>query len=425
MGCLGPSGAKHVASAPDKAGRLPAIQAASAAPKDRAAMDMPDHTLPPETSTHALQTHERQAVPSHAYRPDLRRNANSIRVLLAALITLHALVVLYFAKDVVMPIVLGVLIALSLSPIARGLGRMGVPAPVTAVSLIATVGATAFTMLFTLGDQASDWLEQGPDLVDRVRIKLSGVVESVEAVRDATKEVEGLAASNAQSAPTVQLEQPGLVASAFSNLAGTSARIGVALVLAMFLLSSGTLFYEKLINSFASMKDKKHALRSVYDVEKSISRYLFTITVINLCLGLCVGTAAAAIGLPYAPVWGLVAFAFNFLPFLGTFVGTTLIAAVSIVTFDDLNYALLAPAAYLILGTIEGQFLTPMIVGRSLKINTVSVFLAVVFWAWLWGIAGALLAVPILVVVKVTCDSIPSLRGVGEFLSANSRPNMD
>lgn len=360
-----------------------------------------------------------------AHRPPAHQNLNTIRVLLASLLILHVLVVFYFAKDVLMPIVLGVLLALSLSPVSRGLSRMGVPAPVTAVALIVAVGALTFTALFSLGDQVSEWLEQGPALVDQVRTKLSMIVESVEAVRDATEEVEGLAQNNVRGVQKVEVQEPGFFASAFSNLAGTSTSIGIALVLAMFLLSSGTLFYEKLINSFASMKGKKNALRSVYNVEKSISRYLFTITVINACLGLCVGTAAAAIGLSYAPVWGFVAFAFNFLPFLGTFAGTSLIAAVSVVTFDDLSYAMIAPAAYLILGTIEGQFLTPTIVGRSLKINTVSVFLAVVFWAWLWGIAGALLAVPILVVVKVTCASIPSLRGVSEFLSAHSRPGDD
>lgn len=348
-----------------------------------------------------------------------------IRALLVGLLVLHVFVALYFARDIVMPIVLGVLIALSLSPVSRGLARMGVPAPVTAVALITTTGAIAFVVLFTLGDQVSAWLEQGPSLIDRVRERLSGLSESVEAVRNATEQVEGIADNNSFGVQKVEVQEPGMIVSAFSNLAGTSTSIAVALVLAMFLLSSGTLFYEKLINSFASMTGKKTALRSVYNVEKSISRYLFTITMINACLGLCVGTAVALIGLPYPIMWGFVAFSFNFLPFLGTVVGTALIAAVALVTFDDVGYAMLAPAAYLGLGTLEGQFMTPMIVGRSLKINTVSVFLAVIFWAWLWGIPGALLAVPILVVIKVICDSVPGLRGVSEFLSVNSRPRPD
>lgn len=349
----------------------------------------------------------------------------NIRALLAGLLILHVFVALYFARDIVMPIVLGFLIALSLSPVSRGLARMGIPAPVTAVALIATTGAVAFTVLFTLGDQVTEWLEKGPSLIERVSERLAGLAESVEAVRNATEQVEGIAENNAYGVQKVQVQEPGLIVSAFNNLAGTSTSIAVALVLAMFLLSSGTLFYEKLINSFASMSGKKAALRSVYNVERSISRYLFTITVINACLGLSVGMAVALIGLPYAILWGFVAFSFNFLPFLGTVVGTALIAAVSLVTFDDIGYAMLAPAAYLALGTLEGQFMTPMIVGRSLKINTVSVFLAVIFWAWLWGIPGALLAVPILVVIKVSCDSVKSLHGVSEFLSANNKPLAD
>ena len=125
--------------------------------------------------------------------------------------------------------------------------------------------------------------------------------------------------------------------------------------------------------------------------------------------------------MPQPVVWGILAFALNFLPYVGALVGVVVVAAVSIVNFDSLSYGLIAPAAYLAATAIEGQFVTPMVVGRRLELNTVSVFVTVVFWAWLWGIPGALMAVPFLVCFKVLCDNVDQLQVVGNFLAASER----
>lgn len=342
-----------------------------------------------------------------------------VRTLLASLLGLHFIVALYLAKSMFMPVVLGILIALALSPIARAAMRAGIPAPITSVLLIGALGGSLLFSAYSLSDSLAGWIDEAPQLGTKVQERLAPVSESVEAVKSATEDVEEIANQSSSDVQQVSIKQPGLLEAAFLNIAGLGTTVAVASVLAMFILSSGTLFYEKLVNSLAGFRSKKNALTAVYSLQRKISRYLFTVTMINAGLGVAVGIAAAFIGLPNAALWGVAAFAFNYLPFIGTFVGTALIGAVSIVTFDDLGYAFLAPAAYLVLGTIEGQIITPSIVGRSLKINTVSVFLSVIFWGWLWGIAGTLLAVPILVVVKVVCDGVPSLMRVGAFLDAD------
>jgi predicted PurR-regulated permease PerM len=153
-------------------------------------------------------------------------------------------------------------------------------------------------------------------------------------------------------------------------------------------------------------------------VERAISRYLLTITLINAGLGVAVFALLFAIGLPNAFIWGVVAFVFNFLPFLGALAGVVLVALYSVVMIEPLGTALLAPALYMLATTVEGQFVTPTILGRRLKLNTVSVFVTVVFWGWLWGIAGALMAVPFLVIVKVICDNVDSLKTLGSFLGS-------
>ncbi|MBL8582251.1 MAG: AI-2E family transporter, partial [Rhizobiaceae bacterium] len=160
------------------------------------------------------------------------------------------------------------------------------------------------------------------------------------------------------------------------------------------------------------------ALRVVFDVEREISRYLLTVALINGGLGLAIALGLWAIGMPTPFVWGAAAALLNFLPYIGALITILVVAAISLVTFDSLSYAFLAPGFVVLCNVIEGQFITPLIVGRRLEINAVAIFIAVAFWSWLWGFVGALIAVPLLVIIKVFCDHFEGLRSVGNFLAA-------
>ena len=149
-----------------------------------------------------------------------------------------------------------------------------------------------------------------------------------------------------------------------------------------------------------------------------ISRYLLTIAAINAGLGVAVGFAMWALGMPTPLLWGVMAGLLNFLPYIGSVIGIAVVGMVALVHFPTIGAAILVPLAYFACTAVEGQFVTPTIVGRRLRLNTAAVFIAVAFWSFLWSIPGALMAVPILVVVKVLCDNVASLRGLGRFLSA-------
>jgi len=157
------------------------------------------------------------------------------------------------------------------------------------------------------------------------------------------------------------------------------------------------------------------------DLEHQISRYLAAITVINAGLGLAIGLALWAVGMPNPLLWGIAAFLLNYLPFLGAIAGTLGVGMVALVTFDTAGQALLAPLAYYTLTSIEGQVITPLMLGRQLAINTVAVFVTVMLWVWLWGVPGAFLAVPVLVIVKVLADNLPQMQGFGRFLEGRMR----
>jgi predicted PurR-regulated permease PerM len=190
-----------------------------------------------------------------------------------------------------------------------------------------------------------------------------------------------------------------------------------ALVIALFLMASGDLFYEKLIRVMPRLDDKKNALRIVFDVERDVSSYLLTITAINAGLGAIVGVSFWLIGMPMPHFWAFLVFALNFIPYLGPIAGVIISGFVSIMVFSNWGQAVLAPAVYMTIIGIETQIVTPAVLSRRMSINSVAILIALAFWGWAWGIAGIIMAVPFLVTLRVFCSHLPVLNPVGEFLS--------
>jgi predicted PurR-regulated permease PerM len=346
--------------------------------------------------------------------------ANATNRLLTAIVILMTLAVVYFAKNIVLPTVLGFMLALTLGPWVRWLSRRGIPSGLSATVLIlGFVGLVGIAVLL-LGGKVTSWFDEIPRISFELREKLRGLTDSVAAVQDASEQVEDLAKGGEDTADTVVLQQPGLLTTVVSNLASFVTSMVAGLILALFLLSSGNLFYAKVVESFPTFADKKRALAAIYEIEKRMSRYLVAITCINAVLGLAIGSAMYLLGMPYPFVWGIAAFCLNYLPLLGAMIGMLGVGAFAIVHFDNIYYAMLAPITYQTLTALEGQFLTPLLLGARLQLNSVAVFLTVIFWTWLWGIPGALMAVPILALIKVICDYVPGLATFGNFLSGRT-----
>lgn len=190
----------------------------------------------------------------------------------------------------------------------------------------------------------------------------------------------------------------------------------VVIALVYFLLASGDLFLRKLVKVLPNFTEKKRAVEIFRRVEDDISHYLLTATLINAGLGTVTALALYLLGMPNVMLGGVMVALLNFIPYLGAVVNFIILAVVAILTFDDLSHALLVPSVFLILTTLEGQFITPTILGRSLTLSPVVIFIGLIFWMWMWGIAGAILAVPILAVIEIFCDSFEFLAPIGEFL---------
>ena len=190
----------------------------------------------------------------------------------------------------------------------------------------------------------------------------------------------------------------------------------VMFILLYFLLASGDLFLRKLIKVTPNLADKKRAVDIARQIETEVSTYLATITLINLILGLAVWGLMTLIGLPNPLLWGVLAAVANYIPYLGAIVMMAVLTMVGFLTFPDLGHALMPVGAFIGLNVLESYLLTPLILGRRLTLNPVVIFLGLTFWGWIWGITGALLAVPIMVVIKIFCDHSEPLAPVGEFL---------
>ncbi|SER71091.1 Predicted PurR-regulated permease PerM [Tranquillimonas rosea] len=354
-----------------------------------------------------------------------RRRLRNIERLLWGIFLLAAFTAIYFSRNMLLPLVLAILIALTLSPAVRALRRLGVPRMISAVALVASIVVGSLALGWGMSGPLTTMMEEAPTIGTRLERRLAGVSDSFQQMKEATEEVQKITDGQNEPAPgapepqQVELRESDLLSTAMASVAQAGSAAAIALVVSLFLLAGWDSMQLRIVNALDTFHDKRRAISIVRDIERQISRYLGAITLINAALGLCIGLAMHLLGMPSAWLWGVGAFLLNYLPYLGAVIGIAASAAVALLTFSTVGEAALVPMAYLGLTALEGQFITPMLVGRRLEMNALAVFITVLFWGWLWGIPGALMAVPFLVCLKVVCDHIEGLRVLGSFLSAS------
>ena len=351
----------------------------------------------------------------------LIKEVRSVRRLLFCLLFISAGTILYFGQNVFLPVVLGILISLALSPPVAVLKKLLIPYPVGAVLVIVSIGSLLYVGAFTLSSPLTELFRDIPRIGERLEEQFRPIQETVKQINKTGDDMGVLPGSgDSNSTSEVTLGSPGIISSAASSFATTITSVLIALVLALFILGSGNLYYEKIVFAIPNAHDKIRAMGIAREVQRQVSRYLFTITFINISLGAVICAALALYGAPNPILWGSLAALLNFLPFLGAMIGAVLLLLTSFGYYDTLATAAIPPIIYYSATLIEGNFVTPYVVGRSMKINIVVVFVSVVFWAWLWGLVGALMAVPILVVFSVLAENIGRWRLFHEMLSGRS-----
>ena len=343
------------------------------------------------------------------------------RLLFGVFIILFALG-LDFGREFLLPVTLAFFIALAFRPSVRRLSRRGIPAWLATSVFMALVVLSAAGFIYAVSGPVAGWIADAPSYARSFSEKLRDLRASFESVTQLTEGIQK-AADTAAAAPAKEVvvsdNSPLLafLAQGTGYSAGVMTTVVLTLVIAAFMMASGDLFYEKIVRVLPTLTDKKRALRIVYDVETEVSSYLLIVTAINAGLGVSIAVAFYFLGMPMAYLWGLLAFLFNYIPYVGAIAGVALSGFMAVTVFDTLTYAMVIPLVYSLINGLENQLITPVFLGRRLQINSVAILLALTFWTWEWGIAGTMLAVPILVTIKVFSDHLDGMHGVGEFLS--------
>lgn len=323
----------------------------------------------------------------------------------------------HFGAPLLLPIVLAVLFNLLLSPAVRILKRIGLPSHLGALVVLLAMLAALGVGVWQLSAPALEWVQRAPSVMRELQAKLRPIQRSVEQVQKATEEVEKATSMNgAAKAPPVKLTGPSLMERLLRSAQDIVVGVFVMLVLLYFLMASDDFFLRKIVRVLPTLRDKIRAVEIGRAIEVEIGRYFTAFTLLNIALGTLVTLVLWFLGLPSPALWGTMVGLLNYVPYLGPVISLTVITLVSLLTFDTLSQALLPPLVYMVIDAIEGNVVEPMLFGRSLSLNPVAIFIALLFWGWLWGAAGILLAVPILIAAKIACQHIESLQPVGEFL---------
>lgn len=339
------------------------------------------------------------------------------------LVLLAILYTAYLAQNLVAPVTAAVVGSFILMPLMRAAPFRFLPHALSAAIMVVVILGALAGAIYMLAEPVAQWTARIPLAIEEFKERSQEISEPVEAMRRASEQVEELArVRGGQEQQTVVVKEPPLMEQVMEVAGQKGTSFLIFIVLLYFLLATGEVLRDRIIRSARRLTDKEKARRILRSIEREISTYLFSISFINAGLGLCIGVSLWALGLPNAALWGVVAALLNFVPYAGAVAGMALTMLVAFIAFDDLGRILAVPAIYFLWNLIESQFVTPSVLGRRHTLNAAVVFLSIVFWGWMWGVIGAVLAVPLLVMMNTCFAQIEGLRKFSIFIDGSPRP---
>jgi predicted PurR-regulated permease PerM len=377
----------------------------------------------PEPIRHLHARAETPSMPAET-RVSIRSVALTVLAFAAGMYLLH------WAQEAFIPIVLSILISYSLEPIVTLMTRVRVPRIVAAGLVVLMTGGVLGYGIYSLSDDVTALVAQVPDAAQRLRRMMDrdsspGPIEQVQkAAAELQKTADQAAGTNParKDVTRVQIEEPAINVRQYVTWGSTSlltfaGQATLVFFFVFFLLASGDLFKRKLVKlAGPSLEKKKITVQILDEINRQIARFLVVRVATSVVVGVATWIAFSMIGLKQAALWGTVAGIFNTVPYFGPVIVAIGTAIVAFLQFGTAAMAVYVSGISLVITSIEGWLLTPWLTSRTARTNEVAIFVGLIFWSFVWGIWGTLLAVPMLVAVKAYCDHIEDLKPVGELL---------
>lgn len=338
-------------------------------------------------------------------------------------------VVLRVGREVLIPLVAAVLLALVLSGVVETLRRYRIPRGLSAAVLLLLGVFAAGAAIDAVWTPASQWLQDAPRVLRTIEHKVRPARSAVLRLNEIATRASAIANTGIETRPgtaPVAPVAPANTVSAMEVLAGTGWALATTvtiLALALLLLAAGPPTLARMTAALASDLHAVHVLRIIDAIRVEMGRYYGTLALINLSLGVATALTMWLLGMPNPVLWGAMATVLNFIPYLGSATTLAVLTVVALVTFNSIAHVLLVSASYLALATVEGQIVEPVFFGRRLRLNPIIVFVALWLGGWLWGVAGVIFAVPVLVVAKVAAAHGSPDGTFVRFLDPSARSN--
>ncbi len=336
-------------------------------------------------------------------------------IFLCGIFAFCVFVALYEASSIILPVVLAFVLNLLLQPAVRFIVRLHLPRALAALFTVLLVIGSIVGLIAALSVPAATWAKRLPEGVPRLEAHLVVLRNPIRALQTVIQQAEEVTDAPGQKATALPVRRDlGLTSALFAGMRAILDGLFTNVLILYFLLVSGDMFLRRTVEILPRFKDKRQAVDISQQIQEDISAYLVTITVMNVAVGLATAAAMYLCGLGDPMLWGVVAFLL--IPILGPLVGTCIFLLAGMLSFESLWWALLPPALYFGIHLVEGETLTPMLLARRFTLNPVLIVLTLIFWFWMWGVPGAILAVPMLAILKIVCDRLRPLKALGHFL---------
>jgi predicted PurR-regulated permease PerM len=338
-------------------------------------------------------------------------------IALNGLFILACLFTLYFAASLLLPIIVALLISILLAPIVRWASDIGIPEPLAAALIVVTLVSGFAVAVLVLSGPAQDWFERIPSNFYRLESKLRSLKQPLENIQSATEKLQSATDVQNTRPLEVKVERPGIIEQLLTGTPRVLASTGMVILLLFLLLASGDTFLRKLVSVAPALEDKKRAVEITRSIQNDISLYLGSLTLLNLTIGGAIALICWLSGVEHPVLWGTMTFLLSFAPYAGSAAIFVILAFVGLLSFSQWTWALFPALSYIVLMFVSGNIVIPLLVGRRLTLSPLAIFISIIFWGWMWGVIGALVAVPLLASFKIICQRIDPLKPIAEFLT--------